>query len=183
MGYPNTMRDIIEHEKQEAMKKKKKTLENITIIDHHTGLYNREYFHLRMDQEMFRSKLYGNNLSLILLTLCNASQDGTITGNTIYQETVNAVSEIISICLNNTVGLTFLYDKGKIAVILPELNKMEAMNIAKNIQKMIGKEKRADIHLFAGVAQYNGHEYMEELVKTADDALAENMKSAKGRQS
>ncbi len=179
MGYPDMMRDIMDHARREEIKKKKKELENQTIIDNLTGFYNQKYFHLRLDQEMLRSRLYGNNLSLIFLAICNESQGGEKSVNPTYHETVNVISEIIGICLSDTIDLTFLYDRGKIAVILPEINEHEAFDIVESIQRMIRKEKRADIQLHAGVAQYNRHEYIEELIKATDDALTESMKSEK----
>ncbi len=67
MGYPDMMRDIMEQARRDAIADRRKALENLPIIDRLTGLYNREYFDLRLDEEMARSRLYGNKLSLILI--------------------------------------------------------------------------------------------------------------------
>lgn len=180
MGYPDMMRDVLNQARREEIKEKKKSLENLMIIDNFTGLYNREYFHLRLEQEMARSKLYGNKLSLIFLGICDESQDERKSGNPASHDKMKIVSEIVSICLSDTIDLAFSYNKEKIAVILPEINKLEAVAIAQDIQRLIQKEKRGDIQLHAGVVQYNSHEYIEELIRSADDALTENMKSEQG---
>jgi len=180
MGYPDMMRDVLDQARREEIKKKKKSLENLTIIDNLTGLYNQKYFHLRLDQEMLRSKLYGNKLSLIFLGICNESQDEGKSENPACHDTMKVVSEIVSICLSDTIDLAFSYNKEKIAVILPEINKVEAAAIVQDIQRLIQTEKRVDIQLHAGVVQYNSHEYIEELIRSADDALTENMKSEQG---
>ena len=180
MGYPDMMRDIMDHARREEIKKKKKSLENMTIIDNLTGLYNQKYFHLRLDQEMLRSKLYGNNLSLIFLGICDESQDEGKSGNPACHDKMKVVSEIVSICLSDTIDLAFSYNKEKIAVILPEINKVGAVAIVQDIQRLIQKEKWVDIQLHAGVVQYNSHEYIEELIRSADDALTENIESEQG---
>jgi diguanylate cyclase (GGDEF)-like protein len=181
MGYPEMMRDVMDQARREEIRNKKKDLENLTIIDNLTGLYNQRYFHLRLDQEMTRSKLYGSSLSLIFLEIGNSVQDDHKIGNPECHETMKVVSEIISVCLRDTINLSFLYDKEKFAVILPEINKINAADIVRNIQRLIRKEKNGGIHLHAGVAQYDNHERIEELITSADNALAENMKSKTDR--
>ena len=52
MGYPEMMRDVMEQISREETRRRRKDLENITIIDHLTGLYNQKYFHLRLNEEM-----------------------------------------------------------------------------------------------------------------------------------
>jgi len=56
MDYPEMMRDVMEQIRREETRRRRKDLENMTIIDHLTGLYNQEYFHLRLNEEMITSK-------------------------------------------------------------------------------------------------------------------------------
>ncbi len=180
MGYPDMMRDVLDQARREEIKKKNKSLENLIIIDNLTGLYNQKYFHLRLEQEMARSKLYGNKLSLIFLGICDESQDEGKSGNKACHDTMKVVAEIVSICLSDTIDLAFSYSNEKIAVILPEINKVDAAAVVQEIKRLIQKEKRVDIKLHAGVVQYESHEYIEDLIGSADDALTENMKSEQG---
>ena len=177
MGYPEMMRDVMEQIRREEIRKRRQEIENITIIDHVTGLYNRGYFHLRLDEEMLRSKLYGNNLSLIFLDVVISSDEDCKIGNAIDHKTTKAISEIISVCLRDGMNLTFLYDKGKFAIILPEVNKHEANLTAFRIRKMIRKANIKNVNTRTGIVQYDNDEHAEELIKSANDALYEAMKS------
>lgn len=172
MGYPDMMRDLMEQVRGEETKKKKNDLENLSIIDNATGLYNRRYFHLRLDQEMTRSKLHGNNLSLIFLDVGRYSQEDHKMSHPESRQIKKVISEIISICLTDTIDLAFSYDKYKFAIILPEVNYDEATNIVKRIQKMAQKEKPRGINLHVAVVQYNNHTCTEELITSVLNALA-----------
>lgn len=177
MGYPEMMRDVMEQIRREETRRRRKDLENMTIIDHLTGLYNQGYFHLRLDEEMIRSKLYGNNLSLILLAIGCSLQEHPGIEIPVDHKIMKAMSEIISDCLEDCIGLAFSCDKGKFAIILPEVNKHEAASTVYNIQKMIRKETFQNINLYAGVVQYKDQEDIDELIKSADDALYNNIKT------
>jgi len=52
MGYPETMRDVMEQVRREEIRRKRQELENQPIIDDITGFYNEKYLHLRLDEEM-----------------------------------------------------------------------------------------------------------------------------------
>jgi PleD family two-component response regulator len=67
MGYPDTMQNVTGQIRREEIKSEREELTNHSMIDDVTDLYNERYFYLRLDEEMVRAKLYGNNLSLIRL--------------------------------------------------------------------------------------------------------------------
>ena len=175
MGYPDMMRDIVEQARREAITNRRKALENLPIIDRTTGLYNRVYFELRLDEEMARSRLYGNRLSLILIGTGLSGRQDQGNENRISEKTTKVISGIISNCLTDAIGLAFLYDQGKFAIILPEAGEQEAALIADHIQKAILREKMPGVKLHAGVVQYKDHESIDALIQAVDDALYENI--------
>jgi PleD family two-component response regulator len=144
MGYPDMMRDILAQARRDAITNRRKALENLPIVDRLTGLYNREYFDLRLNE------------------------------NRVSEEDIKAISGIISDCLADTIGLVFNRDQGKFAIILPEAGEQEAALTADHIRKAILKEKIQGVNPHAGVAQYNDHENIDELIQAADAALCEN---------
>lgn len=176
MGYPDMMRDIVEQTRREETINRRKALENLPIVDRLTGLYNREYFDLRLDEEMARSRLYGNRLSLILIGTSLSLRQDQGNENQVSEKTMKVIAGIIGDCLTDTIGLAFQYDKGKFAVILPEASRQEASLTADNIQKRILREKIQGVTPHTGIAQYRDHEHINELIQAADEALHENIK-------
>jgi diguanylate cyclase (GGDEF)-like protein len=176
VGYPDMMRDIMAQAGQEAIANRRKALENLPIIDHTTGLYNREYFDLRLDEEMARSRLYGNRLSLILIDTSLSLRQDQGDENGVSEKAVKAIAGIIGDCLTDTIGLAFHYDPGRLAVIVPEAGEQDAVLISDHVQKRILNEKIQGMTLRAGVVQYKDHGSIDELIQAADAALDENVK-------
>jgi diguanylate cyclase (GGDEF)-like protein len=174
MGYPDMMRDIMEQARRDAIANRRKALENLPIVDRLTGLYNREYFDLRLDEEMARARLYGNNLSLIFIDTGVSLREDRKNETRISEKAMKVIAGIISDCLTDTIGLAFHYDQDRFAVIVPETGAQEAALIADHIRKAILREKMPGVKIHAGVAQYKDHESIDELIQAADDALHEN---------
>jgi diguanylate cyclase (GGDEF)-like protein len=174
MGYPDMMRDIMEQARREAVANRRKALENLPIVDRLTGLYNREYFDLRLDEEMARSRLYGNRLSLILIGTGLSLRHDQGNENRVSEKVMKVIAGIIGDCLTDTIGLAFHYNQGKFAVIVPEAGAQEAALTADHIRKAILREKMPGVKLHASVVQYKDHESIDEFTLAADDALHEN---------
>jgi diguanylate cyclase (GGDEF)-like protein len=174
MGYPDMMRDIMEQARREAIVNRRKALGNLPIVDRLTGLYNREYFYLRLDEEMARSRRYGNKLSLILVGTGLSGRQDQGGENRGSEKAMKVIAGIISDCLTDTIGLAFHYDQDRFAVIMPEADAQEAALTADHIRKAILREKLPGVKLHAGVAQYKDHESIDELIQAADAALHGN---------
>lgn len=174
MGYPDMMRDIMEQTRRETIASRRRALENRSIVDRLTGLYSREYFNLRLDEEMARSRLYGNRLSLILVDTGLSLRDDQGKESRIGERTMQIIAGIIGKCLRDSVDLAFVYDTGKYAVIMPEKTRDEAFITADNIQATILREKLPGVIPHTGIAQYKNHEHIDELIQAADEVLQGN---------
>ena len=174
MGYPDMMRDILAQSRRDAIANRRKALENLPIVDRLTGLYNREYFDLRLDEEMARSKLYGNRLSLILIDTGLSLREDQRNENRISEKAMQIIAGIINDCLTDTIGLAFNYDQGRFAVIMPEASAQETASIVDHIRKRILNEKIQGVTLRADLVQYKDHESIDEMIQAADAALSEN---------
>ncbi len=174
MGYPDMMRDILAQARRDAIANRRKAIENRPIVDRLTGLYNREYFDLRLDEEMSRSRLYENRLSLICIDTGVSLWDDQGRETRIGEKAMKVIAGIIGDCLTDTIGLAFYYDQGKFAVIVPEAGEQEASLIADHIRKSILEEKIQGVTLRADVVQYKDHESIGEMVQAADAALYGN---------
>jgi GGDEF domain-containing protein len=140
-----------------------------------TGLYNREYFNLRLDEEMARSRIYGNKLSLIFVD-AGLSLRGDNGRGRIEEKTGQILACLVCDCLKDAVGLAFVYDTGKFAVILPEANMYEAFMTADAIREAILQEKLPGVTAHAGIAQFRDQEHIDELIGAADEALHGNIR-------
>jgi diguanylate cyclase (GGDEF)-like protein len=170
------MRDIMGQARRDTIADRRRSLENLPIIDHMTGLYNRAYFELRLDEEMARSRLYGNRLSLILIDTSLSLRQDQGNESRVSEKAVQAIAGIIGDCLTDTIGLAFQYDPGRFAVIVPEANEQDTALIADHIRKRILNEKIQEATLRLGVDQYKDNESIDELIQAVDDALDENVK-------
>jgi len=169
VGYPDMMRDILAQARGDRIASLRKAIESLPIIDRLTGLYNKEYFELRLDEEMARSRRYGNKLSLILVGTGLSGRQDHGNENRVSEEARRVIAGIISNCLADTIGLAFHYDQGKFAVIAPEADEQEAALLADQIRKAILREKMPGVKLHAGFVQYKDHESIDELIQAADD--------------
>ncbi|MDO9559694.1 MAG: diguanylate cyclase [Syntrophales bacterium] len=174
MGYPDMMRDILAQSRRDAIANRRKALENMSIVDRLTGLYNREYFDLRLDEEMSRSRLYGNRLSLILVGAGLSLRPDQGNESRVSEKAMQIIAGIISDCLTDTIGLAFYYDQGRFAVIMPEAGAQETASIVDHIRKRILNEKIQGVTLRADLVQYKDHESIDEMIQAADAALSEN---------
>jgi diguanylate cyclase (GGDEF)-like protein len=171
MGYPDMMRDIMAQARREDLAALRKALEDRPIIDRATGLYSRDYFNLRLDEEMTRSRMYGKNLSLILIDAGLSRRDGNGGEDPTAEKTVQLIAGFVGDCLKDTVDLAFAYDTGKFAVILPEANMYEALMTADHIRETIIQEALPGVSPQAGIAQFRDHESVGELIGAAEEAL------------
>jgi diguanylate cyclase (GGDEF)-like protein len=176
MGYPDMMRNIVEQTRREETINRRKALETLPIVNRLTGLYNREYFDLRLDEEMARSRLYGNKLSLILIGTGLSPREDQKDENRLSGNTTKVMAGIIGDCLTDTINLVFHYDQDKFAVIVPEADAQEAALTADHIRKAILKEKIKGVNFNAGVVQYKNHENIDELIQAADEALLDKFR-------
>lgn len=175
MGYPDMMRDILMQAKRANTADKRRALELQPIIDPATGLYSRAYFDLRLDEEMARSRLYGNKLTLMIIdTDLSMREDDRGKQGLSGERAMRILSGILLDCLKDAVDLAFVFDTGKFAVILPETTMHEAVMTADHILETILREKLPGVIPRAGIVQYGEQEDIGELIEAADEALHGN---------
>jgi diguanylate cyclase (GGDEF)-like protein len=181
MGYPETMRDVLKQVKREEISRRCKELTDRPVVDHVTGFYNERYFYLRLDAEMAKARRSDKCLSLIMMEAgCIGKDDNTAKypdGHTQLKLT----SKVITSCIRHEIDIPFRYGEDRLAIILPELNKLQADNVARGIYKRLEKAKIENITIYAGVVECDYHEHAEEFIKAASDALSMSKKESKGK--
>ena len=155
-----------------------KKVEELTVIDDLTCLYNSRYLHMLLDQEVLRSARYHKEFSLIFLDLDRFKQvndtHGHVHGSDLLRETGKLLQEHI-----RTVDFAIRYGGDEFVVLLPETGKAESTRIAERLRKTVEDhvflhDKGLDIRFTAsfGVASFPDDASTKiDLIQMADEAM------------
>lgn len=151
----------------------------LALTDGLTGVFNRRYMEVRLDEEIHRSQRYGKRFSLILADVDHFKQIndtwGHATGDMVLQELSRRLVENL-----RETELLFRYGGEEFLIILPETPLQQATGVAQRLREAIEKHpfRTLDgatalrVTLSAGVAEYptHGSDKMT-LLSAADHAL------------
>ncbi|MCI0329786.1 MAG: diguanylate cyclase [candidate division Zixibacteria bacterium] len=156
-----------------------KSMEEMSIVDPLTGIYNYRYFSAKLDDEVKRSRRYRQPVSLIMIDIDyfkkTNDRHGHQAGNVVLRELV----KVIERCIRDTDVLA-RYGGEEFAIILPQTDKRDAFIIGERIRSMVAEtifggmrgipEMRTTVSV--GITTYpeNGHPE-HEIVRVADQAL------------
>lgn len=153
-------------------------VQQLSITDNLTGLYVHRYFQERFVEELARAERYRHPLSLILIDLdnfkrVNDTQGGHLTGDAVLAEVAARIRENAG-----AAALVARYGGEEFAVLLPNLVKARALNVAQTIRAAVKSTPidvggdRLTVTLSAGVCSYPEDALArEELIRSADAAL------------
>ncbi len=156
-----------------------KKMQDLTIIDELTGLYNYRYFRNKLFDEMRRADRYHQKMSLLMLDIdhfkeLNDSQ-GHQTGNIVLQEIAAVIKQAV-----RDVDIVARYGGEEFMIILPQTDADNARMIAERIRSQIDQSffsnSQGQRHIKAtisiGIAVYpNGSLSATQLLEKVDKAL------------
>lgn len=153
-------------------------LEELSIRDGLTGLYNRRELEKRLDQEAQRSRRYHRPLSLLLLDLDHFKNVNDKYGHQAGDEVLITVSDLVQLNVR-PVDVVCRYGGEELAVILPETDEPGACAVAERIRSTVEESitttPRGDmVHVTVsiGVATFPSHgETVTTLIHAVDQAL------------
>jgi diguanylate cyclase (GGDEF)-like protein len=160
----------------------------LAITDELTGLFNRRYFYLRIQEEIQRSARYDTGFCLGLLDLDGFKELNRLHGHLVGDEVLSQVCGILHKNLRG-VDLAARYGGDEIVLLFPETGPEEALRILTRLQTtvhetvFVGKDGiPVKLGFCAGLAQfpYDGHR-SDELIQRADEALLEAKRSGNSR--
>ncbi|HEY6102095.1 MAG TPA: sensor domain-containing diguanylate cyclase [bacterium] len=160
----------------------------LAITDELTGLFNRRYFYLRIQEEIQRSARYDAGFCLGLLDLDGFKELNRLHGHLVGDEVLSQVCGILRKNLRG-VDLAARYGGDEIVLLFPETGPEEALRILTRLQTavhemvFVGRDGiPVKLGFCAGIAQfpYDGHR-SDELIQRADEALLEAKRSGFGR--
>lgn len=162
-------------------------LKELTTVDAVTGIKNRQYFDEVFDQEWRRAVRQKYEISLLMLDLDHFKEVNDTYGHLAGDQCLAGVADAVSSMINRPSDVVARYGGEEFVVILPYIEKKNALMLAEQIRKRIENSTfRADgqeirITTSIGVATVLPEETMNarELVGAADRSLYEA--KARGR--
>jgi len=165
-------------------------LQELSLTDGLTGLFNHRHFYAVLADEMSRAERYGRPLSLICFDLDNFKQCNDHYGHLEGDRILRIVGDILRSMLRRT-DRGFRYGGDEFMALLPETDLRRASVVAKKLRAefnahfpfnlLEGKDGTEVVTLSLGVAQVGKNEEIEAFVKRADLAMYESKKSGGNR--
>jgi diguanylate cyclase (GGDEF)-like protein len=188
MGSFNKMLTTIEHQAAEinsfatrldaAYKELETTnarLKETSFKDEVTGLYNRRFFSLRLEEELSRYRRFNHPVSVVLLDLDGFKSVNDSLGHAVGDDTLRDVAQIL---MKHSRGINVVsrYGGDEFAVLLVETSKAGARLYADRIREVVAKYPFAHGKILTasfGVASLPDDEAStaEDLFRFADEAL------------
>jgi diguanylate cyclase (GGDEF)-like protein len=160
------------HERSEQMRE-------LSITDPLTGLFNRRYFNIRLDEESRRARRYALPMSLAIMDIDTFKlfndTEGHLAGDYILKEVASIMSAAVRA---NDILVRFGGDE--FVILMPQTSKAEALGVAERIRKNIRDQiqlawKRfpaKQITISAGISMFpDGCGPKDHLIRCADRAL------------
>ncbi|SDN26243.1 two-component system, cell cycle response regulator [Psychrobacillus sp. OK028] len=150
-------------------------VEELTITDPLTGIYNRRYLELFMEKSIPIYKRTNSSLVFMMLDIDHFKKVNDNYGHQCGDEALRHTSSIISNNVRNS-DVFVRFGGEEFAVILPNTDVAEGLIIAERIRadveksEFIYKNERINFTISIGVSFYNG-DSEEELITKSDNAL------------
>ncbi len=153
-------------------------VEELTITDDLTGLYNSRHLYRFVDYEVERAKRYGTNIAMIFFDLDGFKEINDVHGHLCGSKVLVEVARVINSILRK-VDMACRYGGDEFVIVLPQTSKEQAFVAAEKLRSMIKefaflKEEGINAHLTAsfGVASLpEDADDKLELIHLADQAM------------
>ncbi|HEY7746453.1 MAG TPA: GGDEF domain-containing protein, partial [Desulfuromonadales bacterium] len=169
----------------ESMKTAREFLEEMSIRDGLTRLFNHRHFYNRLDEEFSRAIRYKTPLSLIFFDIDDFKMVNDTCGHTHGDEVLRRIGRIIRNVIRES-DVAARYGGDEFAVLLPNTSADGALDLANRLQSIIHEHPFEDLKVekvttSTGVATFtHGNlQSFDELVRLADQAMY--MSKVKGK--
>jgi diguanylate cyclase (GGDEF)-like protein len=150
-------------------------LKETSFKDEVTGLYNRRFFTIRLDEEISRHRRFTHPVSMVLLDLDGFKAVNDDLGHAVGDDTLRDVARILA-KHSRGINVVSRYGGDEFAVLLVETSKAGAVLYAERIREVIAKFRFAHgkpVTASLGIASLPDDDVStaEDLFKLADEAL------------
>lgn len=161
-------------------------LSEMAITDELTGLYNKRYFKIRLDEEVGRAKRYGHDMALIMFDLDDFKTYNDTYGHQAGDLLLAGLGGLIRRHIRQS-DLPFRYGGDEFAVILPQAGLKQAVMTAQKLVEFVARKAfegivpdfSGNLSLSCGAATLTTDS--ETLVGHSDRCLYKAKESGKGR--
>jgi diguanylate cyclase (GGDEF)-like protein len=160
-------------------------LKETSFKDDLTGLYNRRFFNLRLEEELSRYRRFNHPVSVVVLDLDGFKAVNDEFGHTVGDETLREIAQIL---MKHSRGINVVsrYGGDEFAVLLVETSKAGARLYADRIREVVAKYPFSHGKIITssfGVASLPDDEAgsAEDLFRAADEALYSAKRAGKNQ--
>lgn len=164
-------RDLVVANK--ALQAKIHEVEKLAEKDPLTGVYNRSRFDKALRQEWERASRYGSALSLIIMDIDLFKQVNDQYGHTMGDKVLIGVAKLIQQNIREN-DLLSRWGGEEFAIVAPDSGRDAAVSLAEKLRRLLQQTcLHNDITVTGsfGVAQFDGSENVDSLIRRADEAL------------
>jgi diguanylate cyclase (GGDEF)-like protein len=150
-------------------------VKRLAYLDGLTGIFNRRYFELRIEEELERARRFNSGMAVIMVDIDQFKRLNDEFGHLLGDEVLRQVSSIFSQQLRK-IDVVCRYGGEEFAVLLSQTSQQHALGVAEKLRRMVDTWQfpgvPRSVTISAGVATCPDHgSTREELVKAADAGL------------
>lgn len=150
-----------------------KQLSILSVTDHLTGVYNRQYLDQRLDNEVERVNRYASALSIIIMDLDNFKKVNDQYGHLVGDEVLVVSTQTVEQLIRKT-DVFGRWGGEEFILICPETPLDQAIQLAKKVRKAIEHQafpENISQTISLGVAEYQKGEAINDCLNRADQHL------------
>jgi len=160
-------------------------LKETSFRDEVTGLYNRRFFAIRLEEEISRHRRFNHPVSVVLLDLDGFKAVNDDLGHAVGDDTLRDVAQILQ-KYSRGINVVSRYGGDEFAILLVETSKAGARRYAERIRDVVSKFRFAHgmpVTASLGVASLPDDDVAtgDDLIKLADEALYAAKRSGKNQ--
>ena len=146
------------------------------ITDGLTGLVNHRTFYEILEKELWRSRRYGGQISLIMVDVDNLKEINDVHGHRAGDKAIKEISKRIKKCIRQ-IDTAARYGGDEFAVILINTSIIDASVVAKRMLDAVSKtpacwnNKEIELSISVGLCQYDSQATPEDITGQSDQAL------------
>lgn len=164
------------------------SFEKTAVTDGLMGIYNHKFFKQRLEQEVAKSRRYGQQTALVLLDIDFFKRVNDTYGHATGDITLKCLAKWVSDTVRTT-DIVARYGGEEIAIILPFTGLAGAQEFAERLRLKISHEVVKDpgekaefrVTVSIGVAQWEKGVDMIELIKRTDSALYHSKRNGRNQ--
>jgi diguanylate cyclase (GGDEF)-like protein len=146
------------------------------MTDGLTGLANHRRFYEILERELWRSRRYGGQISVIMIDIDNLKKINDAHGHRVGDKVIKEISKKIKLCIRQ-VDTAARYGGDEFAIILPKTSLSDALVAAERMVETVAnspitwKKEQIALSISVGLGEYEADISPEEITSRSDRAL------------